>query len=326
MEKSNEEIISAVNSFSQQKIIVLGDIILDQYFQCKVDRISPEAPVPVAVLQSVKNVLGGAANTAHNISSLDAECYLVGLTGEDNEGKILNTLLGRNIVTGILTKKDYQTIVKTRVVDGNHQLVRIDREVIMAIDKTTENILLQTIKKHIEKVKYIVVSDYAKGLFTKTFCRKIILLASENKIKICVDPKPGNYMNFIGSYLVKTNRKEAEIFLNKKIDHDYKNLILLMKTLKKRLKSTVVVITLGKDGIALLDENDTYRHFHNHKKEVFDVSGAGDTVIASLTLGLSSGLSTNEAVRLSNICAGIVVGKFGTAVPTIKEIIYELRV
>jgi D-beta-D-heptose 7-phosphate kinase/D-beta-D-heptose 1-phosphate adenosyltransferase len=280
--------------------------MLDKYIFGKVDRISPEAPVQVLEVEKEEYTPGGAANVANNIASLQANASIVGTVGNDNEANILlNELKKRNINTeGIFTDKNKPTTRKVRILGHKQQLLRIDYEKKEYINKEIENNILNFIK-NTTNIDAIIISDYAKGVITKNLIENIKTIA-QNKI-IIVDPKPKHKDLYKNVTLITPNLKEAKEMTDKE-----ENLI-------NELNSPILV-TKGENGMSLLEKDGNITNIPTKAKEVYDVSGAGDTVVATLALALSSNATLKQAATLANHAAGITVGKIGTSTVTIEEI------
>ena len=302
----NNELIKTLENFKGKNILVVGDIMLDKYIFGKVDRISPEAPVQVLEVEKEEYTPGGAANVANNIASLQANASIVGTVGNDNEANILlNELKKRNINTeGIFTDKNKPTTRKVRILGHKQQLLRIDYEKKEYINKEIENNILNFIK-NTTNIDAIIISDYAKGVITKNLIENIKTIA-QNKI-IIVDPKPKHKDLYKNVTLITPNLKEAKEMTDKE-----ENLI-------NELNSTILV-TKGENGMSLLEKDGNITNIPTKAKEVYDVSGAGDTVVATLALALSSNATLKQAATLANHAAGITVGKIGTSTVTIEEI------
>jgi D-beta-D-heptose 7-phosphate kinase/D-beta-D-heptose 1-phosphate adenosyltransferase len=305
--------------------MVIGDIMLDHYLNCAVERISPEAPVPVAKVQGESFILGGAANVANNLASLGARVELVGRIGKDSQGKIIKSLLkGKKIGSKGVFKSQIPTIEKTRIICGNHQLVRVDREIIRESESVSGKKAINYILSEISFFDAIIFSDYAKGFISESFAARIIKKAREKKVKVISDPTPYTFFKFKDSFLIKPNKKAAEIIAGEKFTKDYSNLRKIGKLLQRKAKSDIL-ITLGKDGAAICEGGKFIKIDASDGREVYDVSGAGDTFIAALTLCLASGLSLQDSAIAGNICSGIVVNKLGTAICSKEEFLNALQ-
>lgn len=317
MEKSRLEEI--LKSFQNLKVAVVGDMMLDDYLIGSVDRISPEAPVPVVSIKEEKFVLGGAANVVNNLSTLGAKAICFGVVGEDFDGdRLIKELEKKSIETvGIVRSEDRPTIVKRRIIGGNQQLLRLDWENVSPITETLENILLEQIEKKIDELDAIILSDYDKGVLTARVVKKIISLCKEKGIIVTVDPKPKNALNYIGATSMTPNRKEAIECLGKK---SFDNIIESGKELKEKLELNNLLLTRSEEGMSLFEENKVI-NIPTYAKEVFDVTGAGDTVISVFTLASAAGVTLYEAAKIANTAAGVVVGKMGTSTVTTEEIL-----
>lgn len=307
-----------LDSFKNIKIGVVGDLMLDDYIIGVVDRISPEAPVPVVNVKEERFVLGGAANVVNNLSVLGAQTICFGVIGEDFNGdRLLNTFKEKNIdSSGIIRTNELPTIVKRRILAGNQQLLRIDWEEASPISKTLEDRLLDNFKDKIETLDAVILSDYDKGVLTPRVAKEIVKLCRENNIIVTVDPKPKNAMNYLGATSMTPNRKEAMECLGKTKVTDFET---LGKELKEKLQLDNLLLTRSEEGMSLfLDDVITIPTF---AKEVYDVTGAGDTVISVFTLASAAGVNWIEAAKIANTAAGVVVGKMGTSTATKEEIL-----
>ncbi|MEM3373801.1 MAG: D-glycero-beta-D-manno-heptose-7-phosphate kinase [Candidatus Woesearchaeota archaeon] len=318
MNKKMDALNLYLNRFNEKNILIIGDIMLDKYIFGKVERISPEAPVPIIKIEKEKYSLGGAANTANNIASLSGNAFLFGVVGDDKEKDILLELLKlKKINSNLFIDSKKKTIQKIRVVSQNQQLIRIDYEDDNYIEKKFHKKIIEKIKE-INNFDAIIISDYAKGTITKELTKELITYATNKKIPILVDPKPKHKSFYKGCTLITPNKKESEEMVNFKIDNQ-KKIKKAGKKLVNDLKCNVV-ITLGENGMHLFEKNNNDFYIPTMAKEVYDVSGAGDTVIATLALSLCSGASLKESVILANYAAGIKVGKFGTSPVLLEEL------
>lgn len=313
-------LIQRIDEMSRVKILIVGDVMLDEYEHCVVKRISPEAPVPIAHVLSRSSFLGGAGNVANNVAALGAHATLVSVIGKDAEGAELKKRLQEsNIEFGGLTEEEgRETTLKRRIVSGTHQLIRIDRETVREINKDTVRKIMEMVTLHIATHDAVIVSDYCKGLLTNEIIQHIIEEARIRDKKVFVDSKNKHFHKFANVFLVKPNKEEAEFMAGLKFDANYDNIEEVGKALKEIFRSNIV-ITLGGDGIALF-ERDQFVHKKTHAREVFDVSGAGDTVMAALATAVAAGAQLEEAVDISNYAAGNVVSKLGTMICTKEEL------
>ncbi len=331
-----QEIIKA---FEKVNILVIGDLILDEYIRGEVERISPEAPVPVVWAKDRKFVPGGAANVANNLRSLGAKVSLAGVVGWDNYRQVILKELGkRGVDTGaIFVEKGRKTTLKTRIFARHQQVVRVDWEDLDPIKKQTQERLEEYIIGNLKKFDAIVIEDYGKGIFNNAFLSRIISQARRlNKI-ITVDPKEDNFESYSGVTAITPNRKEAQNairYLKMKDARNefrvYNDALVSDNDIKKagdailkHLELESLLITLGEQGMWLF-EKDLDNHIPTVAQEVFDVSGAGDTVIATFTLGLCVGAKKLQAAHIANYAAGIVVGKVGTATTTTEELLERI--
>ncbi len=306
-----EELLKIFDEFKRLKVLVVGDVILDRYVFGKVERISPEAPVPVVEVQREEFRLGGAGNVAHNLSSLGVRVYLLGVVGQDYGRHIIRGLLKEVGVEDLTVEDPHRpTTEKTRIVAVSQQLLRVDVEERRALEG-------EVLKKVLERldldVDGIIVSDYAKGVVVKSLMDRI----REKRVFFAVDPRPQNKHLYVGASLMTPNEKEAMAMGNEE------SLQGLGWKLKRELSLNTLVITLGPRGMALFDKE--YKVFPARAKQVYDVSGAGDTVVAVLTACALIGLGWDKACELANLCAGIVVGKLGTAVVKPEEVLQSLE-
>ena len=293
--------------------------MLDDYLIGSVDRISPEAPVPVVSIKKERFVLGGAANVVNNLSTLGAKAVCFGVIGEDFDGeRLVRELEAKSIETsGIVKTNDRPTIVKRRIISGTQQLLRLDWEDARAIPENLENNLLEQIEKRIDGLDAIILSDYDKGVLTPRVVKKIITLCREKGIIVTVDPKPKNALNYIGATSMTPNRKEAVECLGKK---SFDNMLAIGKELKEKLQLDNLLLTRSEEGMSLFHEENVI-NIPTYAKEVFDVTGAGDTVISVFTLACAAGVTLHEAAKIANTAAGVVVGKMGTSTVTKEEIL-----
>src|SRR5471032_1289025 len=311
------------------RVLVVGDVMLDQFIWGGVSRISPEAPVPVVDFLRESFMPGGAANVARNLVSLETPAELFGAIGNDDAAKILLKLLaGQKIgCTGLVKNSTRHTSIKTRIVAHQQQVVRIDRETRGELDARTTAKLLFEFKRQLARADAVIVGDYGKGVVTQSLLNGIKPLCHDRGVWLSLDPKPVHHLNLSNLSLITPNRKEAfeladlpDETKNKNPFAD-KNLMLAAERLLNELRPAVLLITLGELGMLLCQRGQKPFHIPTVAQEVFDVSGAGDTVIASFTLAIAAGASPIEAAILSNHAAGIVVGKIGTATTSPEELL-----
>lgn len=308
------------------RILVIGDVMLDHYIWGEVTRISPEAPVPVIHVMRESHTAGGAANVALNLAALGGQASLIGAFGNDEAGKNLVQILGQASIdfSACVIRPEIATIVKTRVIARTQQLCRIDREAARhsyAID-TAANIET-AFDAAFATADAIIISDYAKGVVTQSLMDRLLALADARGLLIAVDPKPARNLRFRGVGLITPNRHEAlELAeLPEPGPGETYPLEEVCRRIHHRLSPKLLVVTLGADGMAVSRDGEVEHVLATAAREVFDVSGAGDTVIASLTAALAAGATAEEAAGLANLAAGVVVSKMGTATATPAEIL-----
>jgi len=314
-----------ISGFSNSRVLVVGDLILDEFIWGKVSRISPEAPVPVVVVESESFMPGGAANVANNISAMSGRVWLAGVVGDDPRGKLLKRELKRKGVNieGIIDDSTRPTTLKTRIIAHHQQVVRVDREKIEKVDGGLLNRLLQFIHKQLKSIDAVIIEDYGKGLIIPELIREILKMAKRNGVAVTVDPKEEHFSYYKGVTALTPNKFEAGGAAGIEIK-DNRTLKRVGKKLIEDLRCSAVLITLGEGGMCLFEKDGNITHIPTVAQEVFDVSGAGDTVIGAFTLSVASGASLKEAAYISNFAAGIVVGKLGVAVVTKDELIKRI--
>ncbi len=316
----------AVANFRRAKILVVGDLILDEFIWGAVSRISPEAPVPVVWVNSESFMPGGAANAANNIHALGAQAYICGVIGSDERGRVLTDELRRkNIdVEGIIIDNERPTTLKTRVIAHHQQVVRIDREKVEEIDDNIIGQIITFLREKICEVEAVLIEDYGKGVVVPRLLQEVVSLAQKHKKIITVDPKENHFSFYRNVTLITPNHYEAARATGKEIKSE-KDLEEAGRTLLAKQDCQAVLITLGENGMCLFENKRQSLHIPTVCQEVFDVSGAGDTVVAAATVALASGASMPEAAYLSNYAAGIVVGKVGVTVATQEELLEKLK-
>ena len=320
-----DKLIKILDSFKNKKILVIGDIMLDKYIWGEVSRISPEAPVQV--VNAIKETYspGGASNVANNISSLSGKPYMAGIVGNDDAKNILvRELKSKNINTeGIITDGDKPTIQKIRILGRGQQLLRVDYEKKEHIHAKIETQIKKFADDIIKNVDVIVISDYAKGVVTKEVATHIVKLSKKHNKLLIVDPKPSHREFYHDVVLITPNSSEASEMAGIEDGSDESSLQIGKKLLKEI--NANVLLTRGEKGMSLFEKNGSITHIPAKAKEVYSLTGAGDTVVATAALALASGASLKEAAYLANIAAGIKVGKIGTATVGIDEIKKELE-
>ncbi|WP_299136636.1 D-glycero-beta-D-manno-heptose-7-phosphate kinase [uncultured Tenacibaculum sp.] len=301
-----------------KSILVIGDIIVDNYLVGSIDRISPEAPVPIVKIDEESSVLGGAGNVINNLLAFGAKADIISVVGDNENFSIIDKLLkDKNISTNHLIREKNRTLtIKTRVLSSNQQIVRYDKEDIKEISNSTSDKIIELFENIIKKYDIVILSDYGKGVLTEKVTKNIIKTANKLNIKTLVDPKGYNYTKYTGAYLLTPNKKEAGIVTS--LDIDNKNLETAIRKLKSDYNLSISIITLSHEGIALY--NKELKTFPTKTKEVYDVTGAGDTVIAAIAFKLAHQQTIEEAIEFANLAAGIVVGKIGVATASVDEI------
>jgi len=311
------------NNKKPPRIMVVGDLMIDKYMWGSCDRISPEAPVQILNVSNESSVLGGAGNVLNNLVSLGAEVEIYSVIGSCDVAKTLRKMLSEiNIKTTFLVEdKSRKTSIKTRLIASHQQIIRYDKESTSEISNEQAELIANEIDKNIINSDLIIISDYGKGVVTDYLAKKVIESGKTNKIKVLVDPKGKDYSKYSGAYLLTPNRIEASLASGIQINND-DDTKLAIKKLKEDIGLSVSLITLSENGIAMFDK--TYKRFPSAVRSVYDVTGAGDTVIASLGFALANGNKIEHALPFANLAAGVVVGKVGSSTTTLNEIIeYE---
>jgi rfaE bifunctional protein kinase chain/domain len=314
-----------IDSNKRPELLVIGDLMIDHYIWGKATRLSPEAPVPVVNVRSETTTLGGAANVAQNLMSLGAKVNVAGIIGQDMYGMQLTDLFNADGVDtqALVQDAGRPTTVKTRVLAGSHQLVRVDREVTNAISHKLEDQLMLKLTGCIERSDLILLSDYNKGLFSESFTQRIIAEANRQNKPVIVDPKGLDYSKYKGAYLIKPNRKELAEAAKTDSIANIDDLQRAAKIVLKQTGADYLVVTLSEEGMAIVDEL-AYKLLPVRATEVFDVTGAGDTVLAAIAYFLASGLNIEESCELANHAAAIVIRRVGSATTTLNEIMDDV--
>lgn len=313
--------VRIIRRFKGKRILVVGDVMLDLFVWGSVRRISPEAPVPVVEIKGESSHLGGAANVAFNIWSLTGSPLIVGVVGDDYAGKLIQQEIKKfNNQNGLVVDKQRITTVKTRIVAHHQQICRTDREDMSEISEPTNGLIIRSLNKLVNHVDAIIVSDYAKGVINKTVWSELLMATKKSGVALSVDPKVKNFPLYKEATVITPNQHEAEQVSETQIT-DESTLIQAGKKILAQAKCQHLLITRGEEGMTLFENSGGIAHIPTVAREVFDVTGAGDTVISALTLSLISGASITEAAVIANHAAGIVVGKLGTASVTPAELI-----
>tara|TARA_X000000950_G_scaffold67378_1_gene83200 strand:+ start:473 stop:1909 length:1437 start_codon:yes stop_codon:yes gene_type:complete len=310
-----------------ERILCVGDLILDHYVHGVIDRISPEAPIPILKANDRNyNILGGCGNVARNICSTNNKCHLISIVGNDDDGLRLKEIIKevKNLTSSLIIDPVRCTTKKTRYVCENQQILRVDKEMENPISSAIEVKIIKLLKKKINDCNVIVLSDYNKGVLTNNLIKKIIKIAKDYKKILIVDPKKKDFSVYAGATFITPNLrelKEATNTLDISTKSNEDNLVLkLSKKIINKFDFKAVITTRSSNGISVVKDAGSFFHLPSEAKEVFDVSGAGDTVLAYLSSFISKGESLESSIKISNVAAGVAVAKFGTSVVSIDEI------
>lgn len=301
------------NKVQSCRVLVVGDVMLDRYFYGKVTRISPEAPVPVNLIDKKEDTLGGAANVAHNLARLGCQTYLVGAIGRDHHGRVLQRKLRQKAIhaEGIIFGRE-KTTTKIRILGGHQQMIRLDfEETDMIAGEAEDEMKMFVSQQMTEGVEAVIISDYGKGICTPKTCQYIITQGREKQIPVFVDPKGNQWEKYKGASYITPNVKETGVVLNQILSNNNEVLRQAAQQIKEQYSIDNVMITRSEKGISFYGA-ETEINIPTVAQEVFDVSGAGDTVISAFAAGLGAGLSEQVAAEMANFAAGIEVGKLGT--------------
>ncbi|MCX6188486.1 MAG: bifunctional ADP-heptose synthase [Bacteroidetes bacterium] len=301
-----------LDKIKDQRIIIVGDVMLDAYIFGHVHRLSPEAPVPIVEQRSQEYRLGGAANVALNIKAMGATPLLFGVTGSDDDALILKKELEKNQISALLLVEelDRLTTVKTRIIGNNHQLLRVDKEVTHAITEHTESLLLEKLKSEIKTADALIFEDYEKGLLNKNLIQHIISLCNEFNVPVIVDPKKSNFLAYSNATLFKPNLKELKEGLKLDKLDSLEEIERAAKTLIQTLNLKYLMVTLSHRGVIICDAQSTH-HVPAHLRKIADVSGAGDTVVSIAALAIAQHLEPRAIAELSNLAGGLVCEEVG---------------
>lgn len=310
-----------------EKILCIGDLILDHYVHGDIDRISPEAPIPILKANDKNyNILGGCGNVARNICSANNKCHLISIVGKDDDGLRLKEIIRRikNLTSNLIVDPVRCTTKKTRYVCENQQILRVDKEMENPISTAIELKIIKLLKKKINDCNVIVLSDYNKGVLTNNLIKRIIKIAKDYKKILIVDPKKKDFSVYAGATFITPNLKELKAATNTlsiSTKSNENSLVLkLSKKIINKFDFKAVITTRSSNGISVVTDVGSFFHLPSEAKEVFDVSGAGDTVLAYLSSSISKGESLESSIKISNVAAGLAVAKFGTSVVSIDEI------
>ncbi|MFW6147997.1 MAG: D-glycero-beta-D-manno-heptose-7-phosphate kinase [Thermodesulfobacteriota bacterium] len=321
-----------INQFRSKSILVIGDIMLDQFIWGRVSRISPEAPVPVVEVERESTMLGGAANVANNLVSLGGKVLLCGVVGNDRSGQeVISELEGMGAdIGGVCIEGARPTSVKTRIVAHAQQVVRYDLEKRIPLKRSSTQKILCFIREKKDHISAIILSDYGKGVLSRKLMHGLVDLIG-NSVPVAIDPNVKNFPLYRNATVITPNKSQAAEIAGIDIADDH-GLLKAAKKIMNNNRSKAALITRGEEGMALFEDSGSVTHIKSIARKVYDVTGAGDTVIAAFTLAIASGLDMKSAAFLSNIAAGIVVGEIGTSTVNIDDLrrsagsqIYPLR-
>ena len=328
-----ERVGELLRIFPSKRVLVIGDLMLDEFVWGRVSRISPEAPVPVVEVISESYYPGGAANVARNVREFTPSVFVMGVIGEDTHAQKLRNLLAENGIglDAVQQDKAFQTIVKTRIIARQQQVVRVDREKPQPLTEEAQARYVDKVRELLPQLDAVIFEDYGKGLLQQGFVDEVASLARREGKLVTADPNPHNRLIWRGITAVKPNRSEAFAAANQPWHEpdsdplDDRHLLLVGAELLRMWNPDHLLVTLGEQGMILFDQGKPPFHIPSRAREVYDLSGAGDTAIALLTLALVSGASAIEAAEISNHASSVVVGKLGTATLTPEELLESFR-
>lgn len=313
--------------FANLQVVVIGDVMVDEYVTGGVSRISPEAPIPILNYKEMTRIAGGASNVAHNVAALGAKVSMLGVVGADNGGKWIREHLSERTIdaTGMVVEQGRPTTIKRRFATKSQQLLRVDIEETKPITTNSEERIVAYLEENIRNINVVILSDYRKGVLTNVdFVRKIIRICNENQVIISIDSKSSSIEAFENATFVKPNNLELEQAVGIKIvDEDTLNQAGI--TYLDKSKAKALLVTRGPKGISLFRTGENRKDFPSKAVQVFDVTGAGDTVISTVTLGIACGMSMEEAIVLGNIAAGIVISQVGTIPIQIGQLVEKIN-
>ena len=323
--KHYQKLGKTLGLFEKTRVMVIGDLMQDVFIWGRVRRISPEAPVPVVEVERETYMLGGAANVVNNLIALGAKAHLAGVVGEDEAGEaIIKELVKFGVgISGVVTEPGRSTTIKTRVIAHSQQIVRVDRETRKPIKAETRTRMMKALKEVIEQVDLILISDYAKGVICPELTRELFPFARKRRKKILIDPKLANLSSYRGAHIITPNHIEAGQIARFEVETD-EDVEKAGKIILKEMKMEAVLITRGEKGISLIEKDRIPRHIPAEAREVYDVTGAGDTVLSTLGVSIAAGLDLYSATVIANIAAGIGVSKLGTSVVSREELLQAL--
>ena len=319
-------LLLCIEKLEKGRVLCIGDVMLDRFVYGNVERISPEAPIPVFQKLSEAVMLGGAGNVARNIAGLGGKTHFISVVGNDQAGRDLTTQIGNleNLDARLITDASRKTSIKTRYIASGQQMMRADDETISPIDENIRKMVLDAAVLGLEDFSALVLADYGKGVLSAGIAGELIQIARLKGIPVIVDPQGSNYDNYMGATLVTPNRKELADAIGLPADST-EEVVSAAAQIARQSGIDAVLATRSHDGMTLVRNAHNYKHFQTKAKEVFDVSGAGDTVVACIATAVSAGISIEDAVALANAAAGIVVGKVGTAVAYVEDLTASLQ-
>jgi len=317
---SRDRILHLIDKLRATRIVVVGDVMLDRYLMGETERLSPEAPVPVVAIKERRAALGGAANVAANVAAIGARCQLVGIVGDDAHGRSLRQELAAARIDdrGVLTVADRPTTSKTRVMARSQQVVRIDEEVDTLLEGPGLERLTALVMSALSDADALLLEDYNKGALAPTLIRAAVEAARRRGVPVVVDPKFRQFFEYAGATVFKPNRRELESALGAAVDLQHRDALPDALT---RLQVDNLLVTLGADGMVLVTKDERITHIPSIAREVYDVSGAGDTVTAWMGTALAAGASVMEGAILANYAAGVEVAKAGVATVSPSEVL-----
>lgn len=321
----NSSLYEDLSRIGKSHVLCVGDVMLDRFVYGSVERISPEAPIPVLLVEREKHMLGGAGNVVANIAALGARTTLIAVIGDDSAGQDIQKQLDElKIGAGLVKTNDRSTTVKSRFIGGQQQILRVDREKSAAISSASEDAVISHAEKIMPSVEAVILSDYKKGILTDKVISKIIAAAQKHKKPVIVDPKDKDFTRYKGASIITPNRKELETATGMKAASN-DEVVTASKKIMGACSIPAVLATRSKDGMSLVTAKDAPLHIPAYVHEIYDVSGAGDTVVAAFAAAIGAGVSLQHAALLANIAAGIAVGKPGTATVRPEEIRHVLE-
>lgn len=322
---NGQHISHLISRMGRSRVLILGDVMVDEYLLGSVERISPEAPVPVVEVSTTRTLLGGAANVAANIRALGDDPILVGVSGQDDAAEKLGALLEAKGISRnfIVTDTSRPTTIKTRLIAHSQQVVRFDQERRTPLDDATEKLILDRISDMVDSIQAVIISDYGKGVITPSLLSTVTEMCNERSIFIAVDPKETNFHNYRRVSLITPNHHEAGFAYGRKILNET-DLHEVGNGLLEKLEVRSLLITRGSEGMSLFSTEAEPTHIPTFARNVYDVTGAGDTVIATFVSAICAGAELDEAAVFANAGAGYTVGEIGTATITLPQLQKEM--